>query len=192
MRRLKRISLSFFILGFCSCILLIGILRVVKDFDWKFGKSEQKEFVLSKVGECEDCSKISHKFWKIGKLKDGNDAHLECARRMGIEPMATNAEFEERLEKSDFSKKLVKIEDSETYLLKNLTHSYPYLTKDASDLLNEIGERFEKILEEMNIGQYRMLISSVLRTNESQNGLGKRNSNATKSLSAHFNGISPN
>lgn len=188
MRRLKRISLSFFILGFCTCILLTGIIRFVVGYDWKFGKSEQKEYVLSKVGECEDCSKIANKFWDIGKLKDGNESHLECARRMGIQPMATNAEFEERLKKSDFTKKLIKLEDSETYLLKNLTHSYPYLTKEASELLDEIGERFEKKLEETNIGHYRMLISSVLRTNESQNGLGKRNGNATKSLSAHLYG----
>jgi hypothetical protein len=188
MRRAKRFSLVFFILGFCSCIFLTGVVRYLSIIDWEFFSSGEKEVMFYAKGECEDCKKISTRHWEIGRLKDDNDQHLECARRLGIEPFQTNKEFEDKISSPIFRMKLDKLEDCDTYKLKNLTHSYPYLVPKASDLLDEIGERFQKKLSEMKIEPYYMLISSVLRTNESQYGLGKRNSNATKSTSAHLYG----
>lgn len=189
MRRNKSIRLSFFILGFCTCLFLTGIVRILSGADFGFLKSKKiPEVAFYNIGECESCRKISQRHWNIGKLKDNNDLHLEAARRMGVEPFQTNKEFEESIDSDLFGSKLEKIENGETYLLKDLTHSYPYLVSDAIELINEIGERFEKKLAELEIEPHYMLISSVLRTYESQYGLGKRNGNATKSLSAHLYG----
>lgn len=188
MRRAKRLSLIFFIFGFCSCIFLTGIVRYLSKMEWKFFSSSENKVLFQAKGECEDCRKISTKHWEIGHLKDNNDLHLECARRLGIEPFQTNSEFDEKVSSLVIRGKLDKLEDCDIYKLKNLTHSYPYLVPKASDLLDEIGERFQKKLAEMEIEPYYMLISSVLRTNESQYGLGRRNNNATKSLSAHLYG----
>ena len=78
-------------------------------------------------------------------------------------------------------------EDGKTYKLKALTHSYPYMVPAAVELLGELGDRFEAKLGELGIQPYYMMISSVLRTKESQNGLGRRNRNAT-TVSAHIYG----
>jgi len=79
---------------------------------------------------------------------------------------------------------------AKTYRLKNLTHSYPYLVPKAVALLNEIGERFQARLAASNLPPYYLMISSVLRTLESQQGLGMRNSNATHKISSHVYGTS--
>jgi hypothetical protein len=186
MRRSKHLSLVFFILGFCSCIFLTGVVRYISRIEWKLFTSGKTEILFHARGQCEVCRKISTKYWKIGPLKDNNDLHLESARRMGIEPFNTNKELEEKANSITFRYKLVKLKDCDTYKLKNLTNSYPYLVPAAADLLDEIGIRFQKKLAEMDIEPYYMLISSVLRTKESQSNLGRRNGNATKSVSAHL------
>jgi hypothetical protein len=188
MRRAKRLSIIFFILGFCSCLFLIGTVRFLKDLSWTGFISKCNEAVVFyPVGHCPDCKKISKRYWKIGPLNDANPVHLECAQRMGIIPFQTNAELESNIDSYVFRGKLKKLEDTDTYKLKKLTHSYPYLVPQAVNLLNEIGQRFEKKLAELDIPPRYMMISSVLRTNESQYGLGQRNSNAT-TISAHMFG----
>jgi hypothetical protein len=138
-------------------------------------------------GECPDCRKISRKYWHTDKLNDDNNVHLEAARRMGITPFATNALFEQQCEAYVQKGILQRLEETDTRQLKRLTHSYPYLVPAAVKLLDEIGSRFEAKLELLGIGVYRMQISSVFRTVESQNGLGKRNANAAPT-SAHMFG----
>jgi len=189
MRRAKRLSIYFFILGFCTCLFLTGTIRFLSGLklNWGCSASSDTTAVFYPVGHCPDCRKISQKHWKIGPLNDANPDHLACAERMGIQPFATNADFEAKIDGLVSDGKLKKLEDNDTYKLKELTHSYPYLVPQAVDLLDEIGQRFEAKLAELDIKPYSMQISSVLRTNESQNGLGKRNRNAT-TVSAHIYG----
>jgi len=187
MRRAKRLSIIFFVLGFCSCLFLIGTVRFFNQLNWSGFCEKSEKAVFYPVGHCPDCSKISTKHWKIGPLNDANPVHLESAQRMGISPFQTNAALEANIESFLSDGKLKKLEDTDTYKVKKLTHSYPYLVPEAVDLLNEIGNRFEEKLSQLEIEPCYMMISSVLRTNESQNGLGKRNHNAT-SLSAHIFG----
>lgn len=197
MRRGTRSTLLFFILGFCTCLFLIGIVRFVThlykncalvDTNWPLSKQkEEVKAVFYPVGECPECRKISAQYWKVDKLNDDNNAHLEAAVRMGVPPFNTNAEFELRkgvLVQGGFLQQIV---DCENYQVKKLTSSFPYLVPKAVDLLNEIGSRFEGKLERLSIQPLQMQISSVLRTNESQNGLGRRNTNAVP-LSAHLYG----
>jgi hypothetical protein len=190
MRRGTRSALYFFVLGFCTCLVLISLVRFLSRFDWNWPFHKEKEVieaVFYPLGECPDCHKISRQYWKVDKLKDDNNVHLEAARRMGIQPVATNAEFESRKEEMVKGKVLMELVDTETYQVKKLTHSYPYLVPKAVELLGEIGERFEGKLEQLGIKPHRMQISSVFRTVECQNGLGKRNTNAAPE-SAHMFG----
>jgi len=191
MRKAKRLSIHFFILGFCFCLLLIGAVRFIAQLEWNRITSKEAEFpekaVFYPIGHCPDCKKISAKYWKIGKLDDINPVHLECAMRMGIKPYETNAALESDIKSNVLRGNMEKMEDTETYKLKELTHSYPYLVPRAVELLNEIGDRFEAKLALIDIKPHYMMISSVLRTMESQSGLGKRNSNAT-TVSAHIFG----
>lgn len=187
MRRAKRLSIHFFILGFCTCLLLVGTVRYISDIEWRKTPEFPEKAISYRVGHCPDCKKISKNYWKIGRLDDPNPVHLECAKRMGITPFETNAALEAQMPSYLESGRMEQLKETETYRLKELTHSYPYLVPKAVVLLNEIGDRFEEKLAKVGIKPHYMMISSVLRTNESQNGLGKRNRNAT-TVSAHIFG----
>lgn len=187
MRRTKQFSILFFVLGFCFCLFLIGTIRFLSSLNWtKYADFRDKELFYP-VGQCPDCQVISTKYWNVSPLNDNNDIHLAYAQKFGVEPFLTNGDFDKRIKSYLLRGKLEKMEDNQLYKLKKLTHSYPYLVPEAVDLLNEVGRRFEGKLDQLNIGHYYMTISSVLRTKESQNGLGRRNSNATK-ISAHIYG----
>jgi Family of unknown function (DUF5715) len=187
MRRSRLYSILFFVIGFCFCLFLTSTVRFLNQLKWNFNSEVKQEVVFYPIGKCPDCKKIANKYWKIGPLNDNNTLHLECAKRLGIVPFESNADFEAQISSLGLSGKLEQIVDAETYKVKKLTHSYPYLVPGAIDLLDEIGSRFEAKLSQIGIGPYFMMISSVLRTNESQNGLGRRNSNAT-TISAHIYG----
>ncbi len=190
MRRGTRSAIHFFTLGFCTCLVLIGLVRFTKRTDWNFPlhkEVKQIKAVIYPVGECPHCKAISRQYWRVDKLNDDNNVHLEAARRMGLKPFPTNADFEKQKDALLNFGKLMELKNGETYLLKNLKHSYPYLVPAAVTLLNEIGERFESKLERIAIPPHWMQISSVLRTVEGQNGLGKHNSNAAPA-SAHMYG----
>lgn len=190
MRNGARKALLFFVLGYSCCLVVTTIVKVLNEVDINFPLHKEKVFVKSvffPVGECPECKKISSQYWKVDRLNDDNNVHLAAARRMGVQPFQSNASFESSKNALTAMGKLQEIKDGETYQLKNLTHSYPYLVPAAIRMLDEIGQRFEGKLERLQIPPYRMQISSVLRTMESQNGLGKRNSNAAD-MSAHMFG----
>ncbi len=190
MRNGTRAALLFFVLGFCTCLSLITMVRSLRKVDINWPLEKPKAFVKAvfyPVGECPDCKKISRQYWKVDKLNDDNNVHLEVAKRMGHAPFATNAEFEQKKDLLVNSMVFAEVKDCDLYTVKKLTHSYPYLVPRALVLLNEIGTRFEAKLERLEIAPYKMQISSVLRTIEGQDGLGKHNSNAAP-LSAHMYG----
>jgi hypothetical protein len=190
MRRSILFSLYFFVIGFCTCLVMIALVRFWSDNERKEAKQSGKASFY-KLGQCPDCKVISTRHWKVGRLKDKLDLHLESAKRMGIKPFATNAAMEEELPGLLRRRKLKALEEkADSYRLKNLTHSQPYLVPEAVELLEEIGERFHDKLKELNLPPYYLMVSSVLRTDESQQGLSKRNINATQNESSHIYGTS--
>ena len=121
-------------------------------------------------------------------VDDKNDIHMLHAQANGLKkPFATNAEFEDRYKSlvSDF--KLVEIKDCRLYHLKSLKHSHPYLIPEAVYMLNELAIRFQRKLKEKDLGNYCFFLTSVLRTQETQQNLSKRNGNAAE-MSSHFYG----
>lgn len=82
--------------------------------------------------------------------------------------------------------RLVPLEDSTAYwVLRKMTHSVPYATPDAHRMLVRIGRRFHARLDSLGLPRYRMKITSVLRTDETQAQLRKVNANASPTVSAH-------
>ena len=112
------------------------------------------------------------------KFNDNNPHQLASAQKYGIEPL------EDRSELPKVIKKLKRIEDSDEYAIDPLTHSVPYLTKDAAKLLRDIGKGFRKSLRKHKMGDYKIIVTSVLRTKEDVRKLMKVNSNAVPN-SAH-------
>ncbi len=114
-------------------------------------------------------------------FNDKNDVHLRAAKKNGIEVVKSRAHAE------TLKHKLEKIESNKLYKVENLTHSIPYLVPKAKSMLDEIGQSFQDSLKSKGVGSYKIVVTSVLRSNEDVHKLRKVNVNAT-SNSAHRHG----
>ena len=112
---------------------------------------------------------------------DLNDIHLVAARALGIRPLSTREEAERLKEK------LVHIEENDFYSVDSLTHSIPFLVPRASTLLDSIGANFLDSLTAKGLNPNKVVITSVLRTQDDVKRLRRRNGNASEN-SAHFYG----
>jgi len=117
-----------------------------------------------------------------GDLKrDVNRIHLATAQRFG-----TRARNEKQVEELVRRGRMVELEDSTQYwVLRDLQHSIAYVTPDTRAMLLEIGRRFHARLDTLGLPRYRMEVTSVLRTPESQARLRSSNGNAARGVSSH-------
>jgi hypothetical protein len=83
--------------------------------------------------------------------------------------------------------KLVRIEENEFYCLDTMYYSYPFLTLESKQLLDTIGEVFQRKLENTGLECTRFTITSMLRTTNSVARLRRWNRNSIKN-SAHLHG----
>ncbi len=112
------------------------------------------------------------------EFKDNNPHQLANAKKYGIEPL------EDRSQLKKVRRKLRLIEDCDYYAIDPLTHSVPYLTPKAAKLLKKIGKGFQKKLRKHKMGEYKIIVTSVLRTKDDVQKLMKTNKNAVAN-SAH-------
>jgi hypothetical protein len=113
--------------------------------------------------------------------KDVNAAHLAVAQRAG-----TRASSEAEIARLRRSGGLVELEDSTKYwVLRDLTYSVPFATPSARGMLAEAARRFHARMDSVGAPHFRLTVTSVLRTDESQADLRKRNPNAAQGVSAH-------
>jgi hypothetical protein len=120
---------------------------------------------------------------KVDQYRDYNDVHLRWARHNGVSPFKTTWEFHEGIREMVKSDRLEKISSNKYYVVKSLSHSHPYLTPRAAKLLEDLGKRFRKKLDDNGIINYSYEITSLLRTKESQKNLSRTNGNATNNTS---------
>ncbi len=92
------------------------------------------------------------------EFNDLNDVQLQAAQALGVPPVA-DREAAEALKT-----KLVKIEETDTYVVDSLTHSIPYLIPSARDLLDSIGRHFQDSLAAKGLNPNKLVVTSVLRT----------------------------
>lgn len=113
-------------------------------------------------------------------FNDMNGAHLSSAKRLGIErPIKSRDEADSELDN------LVKISNNKHYTVDYLTHSIPYLTNGAAELLEMIGSEFTRAVEEEGYKASRIIVTSVLRTQEDVRKLQKSGNVNASSNSAH-------
>lgn len=111
-------------------------------------------------------------------FNDSNYVQLAAADSLGIEPVY-DVESARRLRRP-----LVKVRSCEYYFVDTLKHSYPYLVPEAEKLAADIGRMFIDSLRARGGGEYRMRLSSLLRTNFTVRRLRRVNRNAVDT-SAH-------
>lgn len=114
-------------------------------------------------------------------FNDMNDKHLKAARQGGIKPVASVGELKK------LKGKIEQVKSCRWYELDKLTHSQPYLVPKAHDLLKTIGRNFKDSLDAKGLPSYKLIVTSVLRTDESVRKLRKKNLNASAN-SAHMFG----
>lgn len=118
-------------------------------------------------------------YWDCKReFNDMNDTHLKAAKKIGIKPLESQNDI------VSASKKLYMIGGplrfGEPYVVDKLSHSSPFLVKEAVTLLHDIGQAFQDSLKNKHLPPYSVVVSSVLRTDEDVKKLSKRNINASQ------------
>lgn len=114
------------------------------------------------------------------EFNDMNPLHMAAAQAIGVPPVQDRAAAER------MKGKLVLIEDTSTYELMDLSHSIPYLVPRAKDLLDLIGRNFQDSLASKGLNPYKMVITSVLRTEEDVQALRRHNTNASENSTHRY------
>ena len=113
-------------------------------------------------------------------FNDQNGVQLKAAAKFGIKQPLKNRDAAD-----DVKDGLVRIRSNSHYSIDKLTHSIPYLTDGAAELLDMIGKNFLDSLESKGLNPNKIIVTSVLRTQEDIKKLQKSgNPNAVKN-SAH-------
>ena len=112
-------------------------------------------------------------------FNDQNGIQLKSAKKFGVKQTLKNRDAAD-----DVKDSLVHIKDNSHYSIAKLTHSIPYLTNGAAGLLDMIGKNFFDSLESKGLNPNKIIVTSVLRTQEDIEKLQKSNPNSVKN-SAH-------
>lgn len=108
-------------------------------------------------------------------FNDSNRRQWSGAEPIGIEPI-TDLNSIWRLRRP-----LVHIQSNEDFVVEYLTQSYPYLVPEADSVVHAIGRRFSTKAKEVTGGDYRVRVTSVLRTKSQVHSLQRINKNAVDS-----------
>ena len=114
-------------------------------------------------------------------FNDSNHVQLVAAQRWGVPPVKDREDAEQR------KQELVYMACSPYYDMAHLDASVPYLVPHAAILLQDIGMAFTDSLLMRNMPLYRMVVSSVLRSEADVLRLRRTNKNATEQ-SCHLYG----
>ena len=114
------------------------------------------------------------------EFNDMNDAQLAVAQAIGVPPVADREAAEK------IKSRLVRLEDTDTYVIDSLNYSIPYLIPSAKDLLDDIGRAFQDSLSSKGLNPYKLVVTSVLRTDADVARLRKGNMNATENSTHRY------
>lgn len=113
---------------------------------------------------------------------DLNERHLKVADSLGLKSIPkTRDEVGPRLG-------LVEIQDCEYYVVDDLKYSVPYLTRGGLRGLNSIARAFKDSLDSKQLLNYRLVVSSLLRTEEDVERLRRSGNPNASDQSAHCYG----
>ena len=115
------------------------------------------------------------------EFPDLQDVHIVSARSWGVSPVKDREEAEHRKDE------LVYVGSNPFYDIDpRMNRSIPYLVPRASDLLQKIGRNFLDSLAVKGIPLHKILVSSVLRTEEDVRKLRRYNQNASEESCHRF------
>ncbi|MCX6332733.1 MAG: DUF5715 family protein [Bacteroidia bacterium] len=117
------------------------------------------------------------------KLKDMLPDYISRSSASGISRCANKGELLKKAVRGEVRR----VRDGRGYEIEDLSHSYPYLTREGKVVLKEIGRRYRKKISGTNLRGSDFRVTSMTRTSEITRKLRKSNSNASGN-SPHFYG----
>jgi uncharacterized protein YcbK (DUF882 family) len=117
------------------------------------------------------------------KLTDKIVDYSDQSRSTGI----IECKNENEIHKMVSEGKLVRVNSGRRFIIEKLSYSYPYLTIESRDLLNDISKRFRSKTEKAGLNGARFIVTSMTRTTEKMKVLRKNNGNASVN-SPHLRG----
>lgn len=128
---------------------------------------------------------IKNRIYSVSSFRrefpDLQDVHIVSARSWGVSPVKDREQAEHRKDE------LVYIGSNPFYDIDpRMNRSIPYLVPRASDLLQKIGRNFLDSLAVKGIPLHKILVSSVLRTEEDIRKLRRYNQNASEESCHRF------
>lgn len=186
---LMELTKKRYLLGYIVVILLLAAVRwtfpeVSGTTDSAFPKEEPADETTLTVA-LPSKSEKPHRILSVPSYKeafpDTNAVQLVAAQQWGVLPVKDRADAESR------KKELVYIDSSPYYHVDKLSQSIPYLVPRAAILLQDIGQAFFDSLYVKGVPLHRLIVTSVLRTQEDVARLRRFNGNATEN-SCHLYG----
>lgn len=128
---------------------------------------------------------IKNRIYSVSSFRrefpDLQDVHIVSARCWGVSPVKDREQAEHRKDE------LVYVGSNPFYDIDpRMNRSIPYLVPRASDLLQKIGRNFLDSLAVKGIPLHKIIVSSVLRTEEDVRKLRRYNQNASEESCHRF------
>jgi hypothetical protein len=123
------------------------------------------------------------RIWDVNFTKEFNDLNevqLAVAQAIGVPPV------EDRDAAEQMKNRLVEIKDNDLYSVDELTHSIPFLIPSAAELLDRIGRNFQDSLAAKGLNPNKLVVTSVLRTEEDVRKLRQGNINASENSTHRY------
>jgi hypothetical protein len=117
------------------------------------------------------------------KLNDRIVDYSAAAKLRGIKVCKDKKELEKRISEG----KLVKVKSGSSYVIEKMTFSYPYVTGDSRQLLDDIARRLTEKSSQKGLNGVRFFITSMTRKSDDIKILRRFNGNASQN-SPHLYG----
>ena len=185
--KMKKISFNLtkkrFLTGFAAVVLLLAIVR------WIWPSVAEPRMIIKEIAEVvKGMPEIKNRPHKIRSVPsyavafpDTNAVQLVAAQQWGVTPVRNREDAESR------KRELVYIAFNPYYHVDPLYSSIPYLVPRAAVLLQDIGQAFYDSLYVKGVPLHKLIVTSVLRSQEDVVKLRRRNGNATEN-SCHLYG----
>ncbi|MBR2097554.1 MAG: hypothetical protein IJ907_06675 [Prevotella sp.] len=185
-----RLTKKTYLLGFMAVVLLLACIR------WTFpqvavarsvegGVRSENTLAKPKIVNRKSVNRKYHKIRSVANyavaFPDTNGLQLTAANRWGVTPVANREDAESR------KRELVYVGANPYYHVDPLYSSIPYLVPRAAVLLQDIGQAFFDSLYVKGVPLHKIIVTSVLRSQEDVAKLRRRNGNATEN-SCHLYG----
>ena len=178
-----------YLIGFVAVVLLLACIRLVFPSVARPNSSANStaESVERLQSEPQRPAKQSrpHRIRSVANyataFPDTNAVQLVAANQWGVSPVKNRADAESR------KRELVYVGANPYYHVDPLYSSIPYLVPRAAVLLQDIGRAFFDSLYVKGVPFHKLIVTSVLRSQEDVMKLRRRNGNATEN-SCHLYG----